>query len=80
MKVEVEKVAQKQLIKLPKKEVTRIISKIERLSQNYLSGKSLNGELKGFYSLRSWPYRIIYKIENKTIVICSVAHRKDVYK
>ena len=80
MKVEVEKVAQKQLAKLPKKETIKVVSKIEKLSQDNLSGKTLHGDLKGFFSLRSWPYRIIYKIENKTLIVYSISHRKSVYK
>ncbi|HCX26021.1 TPA: hypothetical protein DHT69_04160 [Candidatus Collierbacteria bacterium] len=80
MKVQFQEVAQKQLSKIPKTETKKIISKIEMLSRDNKSGKNLKGELKGFRSLRAWPYRIIYTIENNAIVIYSIAHRQSAYK
>ncbi|KKS47709.1 MAG: hypothetical protein UV09_C0003G0054 [Candidatus Gottesmanbacteria bacterium GW2011_GWA2_42_18] len=42
-------------------------------------GKPLKGELEGLRSLRSWPYRNVYEIKGKKIIIISVAHRPSVY-
>ncbi len=70
----------KQLKKLPLSERKKVIRKLELLSQDPLSGKSLRGELQGLYSLRVWPYRIIYEINGKEIIIYSVMHRQSVYK
>ncbi|KKQ33705.1 MAG: Plasmid stabilization system [Candidatus Collierbacteria bacterium GW2011_GWC2_44_18] len=72
--------AEKQLIGLPKSELKKIFSKIEKLSDESGAGKPLKGEFDGLYSLRAWPYRIIYKVEEGALVICSVAHRQGVYK
>ena len=80
MKVQFQEVAQKQLSKIPKTETKKIISKIEMLSRDNKSGKNLKGELKGFRSLRAWPYRIIYKVDKNSLIIFSVAHRQSAYK
>lgn len=79
MEIIYERQAVKQLEKIPKVEIKKIIFKIEKLEQNPRVGKALHGELDGLYSLRAWPYRILYEITKTSIVICSVAHRQDVY-
>ena len=70
----------KQIKKLPKSELKKIVSKIDRLAQNPKAGKLLRGELSGIYSLRVWPYRILYEYNDKVLTICSIAHRQSVYK
>ncbi len=75
------KEAQKDLIHLPKNENKKILKKFGLLKEYPLSGKLLKGDFAGFYSLRAWPYRIIYTIEKtKIIVIHRVEHRQSVYK
>ncbi len=70
----------KQLDKLPKSENKKIIRKLQLLSKDPMAGKSLKGEFEGLYSLRAWPYRIIYEIKRDEIIIYSVAHRQSAYK
>jgi len=43
--------------------------------------KRLKGELSDYYRYRIGNYRIIYKIDNRMIIvfIIDIAHRKDVY-
>lgn len=72
--------AVKQVKRIPKTEVKKVIRKLSNLGRNPYAGKPLKGELKGFYSLKSWPFRIIYRIEKKNVVIYSVAHRQGAYK
>ena len=72
--------AEKQLCRLPKTELKKIVSKIELLTSNPTAGKPLKGEFLGLLSLRAWPYRIIYKTANKSVIIYSVAHRQSAYK
>ena len=51
------------------------------LANNPYIGKKLKGELTGQYTLRIWPYRIVYFIKpNKDIVITDIGHRKDIYR
>lgn len=56
---------------------------LTELLNNPFEGKPLMGKLKGKYSWRFGDYRLIYKIEKDpqlTVVICTIGHRKDVYK
>jgi len=64
-----------------KKLQSRITQALQKLSQNPLSGKKLQGRLKDTYSLRVWPYRVLYEFDNKKdIIITDIKHRKDVYR
>lgn len=71
--------AVKQLKKLSTSEKKKVSKKLELLSKNPYSGKALKGELEGLRSLRAWPYRIIYEVKNKSLIILSVAHRQSAY-
>ena len=68
--------------RLPKTEVTKIEQRLRLLEINPYLGKKLEGKFAGLYTLRVWPYRIIYFIENKqkTIFVVSVIHRQGAYK
>ncbi|MEK9175723.1 MAG: type II toxin-antitoxin system RelE/ParE family toxin [Patescibacteria group bacterium] len=74
--------AQKSLKKIDKRYRVRIDKALFALAENPWLGKSLNGELDGFFSLRVWPYRIIYTVyKNEAIVfVIDIDHRQDVYK
>lgn len=82
MKVALSKDAQKQYERLPKSQKIKVFKKIMGLEQNPNAGKKLEGELKGFFSLRAWPYRILYEInEDKQIIqVHKIAHRQGAYK
>ena len=73
--------AEKELKKLPKKDYYRILSALVILSHNPFIGKKLEGEYLGQYSYRVWPYRIIYEIHKKEllILIVRVGHRQGIY-
>ncbi len=76
------KIVEKTLENLPKKDATKIALAINSLQDDPFLGKRLEGELLGFYSLRVWPYRIIYEIKKKELIIfiIKIGHRKDIYK
>lgn len=82
MNVAFSKDAQRQYKHLPKPQQTKIHKKLIGLAQNPYTGKKLEGELKNLFSLRAWPYRILYEInENEQrIEIHKIAHRQGVYK
>lgn len=82
MRVALSENAQKQYIKLPIFIKTRIDKKINSLGQNPYLGKKLSGEFKNFWSIRAWPYRIIYEINEaeKRIEVHKIAHRQGAYK
>ena len=82
MQVILSKIAAKHLEQLPKSEKSKMEKKLLRLQENPYSGKKLPGELDKSRSLKAWPYRIIYSInENGKIVeISDILHRQGVYK
>lgn len=57
--------AKKQYDHLPESEQKKVKKKLLSLEKNPLSGKKLAGELAAYRSLRVWPYRIIYIINDE---------------
>ena len=74
--------ARRALKKIPKKWQARLVKAIDGLKHEPFQGKKLQGELHGLYSLRVWPYRIIYqvKVHEVTIFILTIGHRQGIYK
>lgn len=74
--------AEKSLTKIPTTEGLKITKKLRVLETNPYVGKKLSGDFKKLYSLKAWPYRIIYVIfpADKTILIVNIEHRQGVYK
>lgn len=82
MKIEYTPKAIKEINKLPKSERVKIAKKIRTLEAIPLSGKKLKGDFYGKYTVRAWPYRIIYQIfsDSNIVYINTVEHRQGVYK
>ena len=74
--------AAKQLGKISAKDRTHILETMAGLRDDPWKGKKLQGELAGLFSLRVWPYRIIYTIEKKIVrvTVVTIGQRKDVYE
>ncbi len=74
--------AEKQFARLPEKDRRRVFAALQGLREDPWQGKKLQGELSGLYSLRVWPYRIVYTIERKivTVTIVAIGQRKDIYR
>jgi mRNA interferase RelE/StbE len=72
----------KDLKKISKKEVERILSAIQSLATTPrpAQSKKLSGQEK--YRLRQGNYRILYSIEDRDLVICvvKVGNRRDIYR
>ena len=72
----------KDLRRIPKKEVARILKRIEALADDPRppGSEKLSGQEK--YRIRQGVYRIIYAIADKEliIVIVKVGHRREVYR
>ena len=73
---------QKDLSKIPKKDVKRIISTIKSLAKDPrpIAAKKLSARER--YRIRQGNYRILYSIEDDKLVVCvvKVGHRQDVYR
>lgn len=72
----------KDLKKIQKKEVTKILSEVQKLAADprpIACKKLTNDEL---YRIRIGNYRVIYEILDERLIIhvVKVGHRKDVYK
>lgn len=72
----------KNLKKIPRQWKERILKAVDGLKKDPYLGKKLCGELEGCFSLRVWPYRIIYLIKQKeiTIIVLDIGHRQNIYK
>jgi mRNA interferase RelE/StbE len=81
-KIYIKPTAVKELQKIPKRDVSRIIEKIRSLSSNPRPPgcEKLSSDEK--YRLRQGKYRILYSIEDDKLIILviKIGHRKDVYR
>lgn len=57
---------------------TAIVNRLTRAPEDY--GKPLRGELRSLWSLRVGDYRVVYRIDQKTVKVIQIAHRKDAYE
>lgn len=80
-RVVLKKSAEKDLARLDSRFRGRIIMSLVALRGDPYLGKPLLGELKGFFSLRVWPYRIIYTIVKNQLVVyvIAISHRQGAY-
>lgn len=80
-KVFFKKSVEKDFKSIPKKELLRILSKIESLQDNPrpIGSQKLTGQER--YRLRQGRYRIVYSIQDYelTVWVVKVGHRKEIY-
>ena len=81
-KIYIKPTAVKELLKIPKRDVSKIIDKIRSLSSNPRPPgcEKLSADEK--YRVRQGRYRIVYSIEEDILVVLviKIGHRKDVYR
>ena len=81
MKIVFEEKAHKQLKKLPKNDSQIILNKIKNLQ--FFPNTPNTKKLTNFYPpfrLRVGNYRVLFDVENETIIIFEILKRKDAYK
>ena len=72
---------EKDLKKLDKPTVSRLLHKLERaLSSNPNAGEPLSGEFKGLFKYRVGDYRAIYAKIPEGVLIVRVSHRRETYR
>lgn len=73
---------QKRIKKFPLKDLERIRKTVAALAFNPYIGKKLEGKYSDKYSVRVWPYRIIYSIKNKELIVqvIEIEHRGGAYR
>jgi len=76
-----QKKAQKELNNIDARYKNRIIAALTDLATNPFAGKKLSGELSGLWSLRIWPYRIIYIVKKHELIVLviKIGHRQGAY-
>ena len=82
MPVEVEYKAsvERDLRKIDKKQVPRILDKIEStLGEEPDKGEALKGQYKGLFKLRVGDYRAIYEKTRKGVLVLRIRHRGKGY-
>ena len=78
--VEYKASVERDLRKIDKKQINRLLDKIEDvLSENPSKGEALKGQLKGLYKLRVGEYRVIYAKTKKGVLVVRIASREKVY-
>lgn len=79
-KVEYKASVERDLRRIDKKDVDRILNKIEKvLSENPNKGEPLKGEYRGLYKLRVGDYRAIYSKTKEGVLILRIRHRGKAY-
>jgi mRNA interferase RelE/StbE len=72
----------KDLKKIPKRDLKKIISRVEKLGDDPrpMGCEKLTGE--ELYRVRQGNYRIVYSIQDNelTVWVVKVGHRRDVYR
>lgn len=81
-KILIKESAVKELENIPKKDLKRIIKRIQSLAQNPRPHGSQKLSTQDRYRIRQDEYRIIYSIQEKefTVHIYKVGHRREIYR
>lgn len=80
--VRIKRSAAKELARIPQPERHRLIEAIDSLPKNPLIGTVLKGKLRGLRRMQVGDYRVVYEVQESTLVILvvRVAHRRAVYR
>ncbi|MEK7613349.1 MAG: type II toxin-antitoxin system RelE/ParE family toxin [Patescibacteria group bacterium] len=62
-----------------KKKIKKAVEE-KLLTQPETYGKPLRRSLKGYRKLRVADYRVVFRIEEKTVKVLAILHRSEVYK
>jgi mRNA interferase RelE/StbE len=80
-KIAFKKSVSRDLKKIDKEQVKRILNKIEsELPQKAEIFPTLTGKFSGLRRFRVGDFRVIYSIIGDTVLVLRIGHRKEVYK
>ncbi|MEX0668693.1 MAG: type II toxin-antitoxin system RelE/ParE family toxin [Candidatus Saccharimonadales bacterium] len=76
------KSVEKELRKIPSKQLQLIVKKIQLLADNPFPPQSTSIKGTNFFRIRHGSYRVVYHVDDQEVIISiiRVAHRKDVYR
>ena len=74
--------AAKDLARIDRPTRSRIAERIDALAENPFAGTALKGDLRGLRRVRVGSYRVIYEVQEETLVVLGVrvGHRRDAYR
>ena len=58
----------------------RLQKQIEKVAEDPNFGRPLRYHLRGEWSVRVKPYRLIYKVEGDKLILLRFEHRKEAYE
>jgi addiction module RelE/StbE family toxin len=58
----------------------KLQKQIDKITENPSLGKPLRYGLKGEWSIRVKPYRLIYAVEGDKLILLRFEHRKEAYE
>ena len=72
----------KDLRAIPKKDVQRILKRIETLADDPRPDECEKLTDQERYRIRQGPYRILYEVQDdvRAVIVVKVGHRRDVYR
>ena len=78
----IKKSVARDLDRIPKKDVQRIVKAIHGLADDPRPPQSLKLSGAEKYRLRCGVYRVLYEIQDEWLIVCvvKVGHRKDIYR
>jgi len=81
-KITIKKSAAKELEDIHKKDLRKIVKRIQALAQNPRPPGSQKLSIREQYRIRQGDYRIIYSIddENRIVDIFKIGHRREIYR
>lgn len=82
-KIEWKRSATKELRKLPRQMISKVVAAVDSLSSNpYPQGVRKLVSTENSYRIRVGDYRVLYNIVEKKLIveIIRVGHRKDIYR
>ncbi|HIJ51900.1 MAG TPA: type II toxin-antitoxin system RelE/ParE family toxin [Planctomycetes bacterium] len=81
-KITIKKSAAKELSDIPKKDLPKIVKRIQSLAQNPRphGSQKLSGQEQ--YRIRQGDYRIVYSVNDKVLAVdvFKIGHRREVYR
>ena len=78
----IKKSAAKELQDLPKKDLLKIIKRIQSLAENLRPAGSQKLSSREQYRIRQGDYRIIYSIDDgqSVVDVVKIGHRREIYR
>ena len=81
-KITVKRSAAKELEGIPKKDLRKVVKRIQSLAQKPRPHQAQKLSRQQQYRIRQGDYRIIYSIDDKNLImdIVKIGHRRDIYR